>query len=133
MGIVVKLNDLNIEGMVDKIVGRKDVGLFLAETAAKHMEKYVPADSNTLGGGYITRPWEVEYAQPYAHYQYEGELYLAANGSSFAKRFETKYPSGQALNYKRNVHMLATSHWDEAAQEKQGEKIAAEVTEYLRR
>ena len=39
----------------------------------------------------------IEYATPYAHYQYMGELYLAENGSPWANRGEAKHPSGKEL------------------------------------
>lgn len=42
---------------------------------------------------------EIEYNTPYAHYQYMGELYLAENGSSWAKKYEKKYPAGKPLAY----------------------------------
>lgn len=41
----------------------------------------------------------IDRGVPYAHYIYEGELYLAANGSSWAKQYEKKYPSGKPLAY----------------------------------
>lgn len=42
---------------------------------------------------------EVRWYAPYAHYQYKGELYLAANGSSYAQNGEVKYPTGRPLTY----------------------------------
>ncbi len=42
----------------------------------------------------------IEWYAPYAHYQYYGELYLAENGSSWAKKYEEKYPSGRLLSYR---------------------------------
>lgn len=39
----------------------------------------------------------VEYATPYAHYQYHGELYLTESGSSYAEKGEKKYPTGVPL------------------------------------
>ncbi len=42
---------------------------------------------------------EIEWNTPYAHYQYEGELYLSENGSSWAKKYEKKYPAGKPLSY----------------------------------
>lgn len=41
----------------------------------------------------------LEYGAPYSHYIYEGELYLAANGSSWAKKHEKKFPTGNPLAY----------------------------------
>lgn len=59
---------------------------------------------------------EIKYDMPYAHYQYTGELYLTANGSSWAKKHEEKYPSGKPLHY----HPEGTErgdHWFEKAKE----------------
>lgn len=56
----------------------------------------------------------LEYNTPYAHYQYEGELYLAANGSSWAKQYEKKYPAGKPL---KQHEPGTTSEWFERAKE----------------
>lgn len=62
---------------------------------------------------------EIEWNTPYAHYQYEGELYLAENGSSWAKKYEKKYPAGEPLNY----HTEGTGdHWFETAKEQHKEE-----------
>ena len=57
---------------------------------------------------------EIAWNTPYAHYQYEGELYLTENGSSWAHKNERKYPSGTQL-----VQHAAgtTDHWFEKAKE----------------
>lgn len=58
---------------------------------------------------------EIEWYAPYAHYQYEGELYLAENGSSFAAYGEEKFPAGVPLKY----HTAGTgNHWFESAKSK---------------
>lgn len=54
----------------------------------------------------------LEWNTPYAHYMYAGELYLAANGSSWAKKHEKKYPSGEPLKYHEPG---TTSKWFEVA------------------
>lgn len=62
---------------------------------------------------------EIEWNTPYAHYQYEGELYLAENGSSFADKYEKKYPTGEPLSY----HTEGTGdHWFESAKEQNKEE-----------
>lgn len=61
----------------------------------------------------------VEYDAKYAHYQYMGELYLAANGSSWAGKYEKKYPSGKPLQY----HEPGTGRkWFESAKQKNLQK-----------
>lgn len=80
--------------------------------------EYVPMDVGALresayhpkglGGGVVA--WNT----PYAHYQYMGELYLAENGSSWAKKHETKYPAGRPLHY---GYPNTGDHWFETAKE----------------
>lgn len=60
----------------------------------------------------------IEWATPYAHYQYEGELYLTESGSSYAKAGEIKYPVERALVY----HGGGGSHWFEEAKAQNGNK-----------
>lgn len=51
---------------------------------------------------------------PYAHYQYEGELYLTEDGRSWANKNERKFPTGIPLIQ----HTPGTSdHWFERAKE----------------
>lgn len=57
---------------------------------------------------------EIEWNTPYAHYQYEGKLYLAANGSSWAEKYEKKYPTEQQLQYHTSG---TTDEWVEVAKE----------------
>lgn len=94
--------------------------LFLANEAKRLMDPYVPAtQSKMLSQNVITYVKGdvgiVEYRSPYAHYQYEGELYVSSiTGSSWAKKGEYKVPAGKKLKYKDAPHPLATNHWDEA-------------------
>lgn len=61
---------------------------------------------------------EMSWNTPYAHYQYEGDLYLTEDGRSFAHKNERKFSTGTPLEY----HTSGTSdHWFEKAKE-QNEK-----------
>ena len=54
----------------------------------------------------------IEWDTPYAHYQYEGILYLTEDGRSFANKGERKYPTDIPLIQ----HTPGTSaHWFERA------------------
>lgn len=111
MSVTVRLEGFNSQKTIKRIVKNDRVGLFMAETTAKHMDKYVPADTLTLAQTRITRPWEIEFVQPYANRIF--------NGDSF--------------NFSRDVHPLATAHWDKVTEKNQGKKIASEVTEFIKR
>lgn len=85
-------------------------------------EPYIPFQQGALRGSqrYPEGIYggEIAWDAPYAHYQYEGELYLTEDGRSFANKNERKYPTGERLTQ----HAAGTSdHWFERAKE-QNEK-----------
>lgn len=81
-------------------------------------DPFIPSQQGQLRGsvGYPEGLYgrEIAYDAPHAHFQYEGELYLAANGSSWAKKDEQKFPAGTPLEY----HAPGTTdHWFDVAKE----------------
>ena len=84
----------------------------------KDCTSYVPfANGQLKSSGHIVEDGIIEWNTPYAHYMYMGELYLAANGSSWARKYEKKYPSGERLNY----HEQNTgAKWFEVAKQAHG-------------
>lgn len=81
-------------------------------------DPYIPFQQGALRGS-VRYPdgiygSEIAWDTPYAHYQYEGELYLTEDGRTFANKGERKYPTGQPLEY----HAPGTSdHWFDKAKE----------------
>lgn len=98
-----------------------------------HMDKYVPYRDGNLrlnvsqatDGSYIT------YHSPYAHYQYEGILYVdPETGSSWARKDTTKVPTSTPLTY----HTPGTGHhWDKRMWSVEGDTIIKELQDYIRR
>ncbi len=79
------------------------------------MIPYMPKQQGAMvGATNIIEPGLIVTDTPYAHYQYIGELYLAANGSSWAHKGETKHPSGLPLEYGTTG---TEDHWFEGAKE----------------
>lgn len=72
----------------------------------------------------------VEWIAPYSHYMYEGELYLAANGSSWAKKHEKKFPADKPLHY-HPKNSGTTDHWFEKAKDKNLDKWVQIVKEEI--
>ena len=81
-------------------------------------DEYIPFSQGALRGS-VNYPdgiygGEISWNTPYAHYQYEGELYLTEDGRSFANKGETKYPTGLPLHQ----HAPGTvDHWFERAKQ----------------
>lgn len=90
--------------------------ILLNTQIAADCEPYIPFDQGQLRGSvYYPNGIDqgiIEWNTPYAHYQYEGILYLAENGSSCAEKYDIKYPSDKMLEY----HQPGTgSKWFESA------------------
>lgn len=71
----------------------------LVNECARHMDPYTPMQSGILKNTRVIEEDGVLYNQPYARYQYYGELMLAPNGSAWARRGERKHLAGKDLNY----------------------------------
>lgn len=113
--------------------------LFLANEAKRLMNPYVPFRMGTLSSNVQTYveggEGYVKYNSPYAHYQYEGILYVSSKtGSAWARHGEYKVPASpeKALMHEDTKHPLATSHWDRAMATAKGAALVGAYNKYLR-
>ena len=129
-GVTVEFYD--VDATLNRIVNNNAVGRFTAETWAKEFSKYVPMDSGILFENYTTQPWLVTYESPYAHYQWQGELYVSpTTGSPWALADEVKVPAGRPLRYDTSKHALATSHWEEVAYKAKAKDVAEQISQFI--
>lgn len=130
--IEVKMN--NPKSVTNRILNKRDVGIFVATTWARYFDKYVPEYEGALKSDITIDPYEVTYNSPYAHYQWEGELYVSpTTGSSWARLGETKVPTGLPLTQSHEKNPLACAHWEEPAFDAFKDTVAKQVTAYLAR
>lgn len=113
--------------------------LFLANEAKRLMDPYVPANNLVLAQNVRTYVEDgeglVHYLSPYAHYQYEGILYVSAlTGSAWARHGEHKVKAEpeKKLEYSKFRHPLATSHWDHAMLAARRRDLVRAYQNYLR-
>lgn len=92
---------------------------------------YVPMYEGVLFQSVQVFKDSIYYPGPYAHYQYMGELYLAPNGSAWAKKNEKKYPSGIPLKYNTEKHEKASKEWDKAMMNEKGDVFLNAVKDIL--
>lgn len=109
MAFSVKIN-IN-KGAVKRITGDRRVGIFTAESFAKHANPFVPMYTGALSQNYKTEPYKVTYTAPYAR----------------------KMFYGTGFNFSKESHQLATARWDKATKTAKGNVIAKEVEEFIRR
>lgn len=114
--------------------------LAFAAECKRLMDKYVPARNLVLsqavnvyvkkGEGYV------HYKSPYAHYQYEGVLYVSSlTGSSWARQgeYKVKAEPERQLKHSKARHPKATSHWDKAMKTAYKDHLAQFYEKWLKK
>ena len=94
---------------------------------------YVPATTaEALTDSAIPTPEYLLYPGPYAHFQWEGKVFVDERGSTYAKQNHSKHPTNKDLEYSPDVHPLATSHWEAAAMAAHKGDLCENITNYLK-
>lgn len=132
----------NNPDVVNQSIGGRDGQLFMATTAARFMDPYVPAKNLVLAQNIrITADDEaghVIYNSPYAHYQYMGVVYgpnIPIKDGDMVVGFWSpphKTPTNRKLKYSTFRHPLATDHWDKAMVTARKDDLAKTFENYLR-
>lgn len=141
-GIKVKI--FSPQATAKRICEDNRVGLFLATTWHRYFSEYTPMQTGNLRDSVSLEPFKVTYNQPYAHYQWEGIKYndplINASGwfdvnagRWYSHSGVTKVRTEIPLNYSQEQNPLATSHWEEPAQQAFKATVATQVSAYIRR
>lgn len=131
--------------IIEEKTGGNDGLLFLANEAERLMDPYVPADNLVLAQNVRTyvqaKEGIIHYQSPYAHYQWEGTLYVDpkykigafTDGERFWSRPNVgKVSSTRKLTYSKFRHSKATSRWNEAMMVARGDELLESYRNYLR-
>ena len=137
MGVKIDLTgfESDLYNMVIGVVHDKTARLEVANMLYKKMDPYVPMDQGTLAQTVEIDENKIRYLQPYAHYMYEGIVYgpnipIIENGmvvGFFSRPGMKKTPTGAMIEYSKEFHPKATSHWDEVMMQTEGDSVKAEV------
>lgn len=116
---------------------------FVANEFARLIDPWVPMREGMLSQGIaISLDQEnayIYYNAPYAHYMYEGQVY----GPSFpiiqdgivvgwrSPKGKKKHPTGKQIKYSKEMHPLATAHWDKVAMQTQLPVFKQEINKIL--
>lgn len=112
-----------------------------ANLCMKHMDRFVPMEVVGKNRGALRRSAHIEadgenvdivYSTPYAHYMYEGKLWVdPVTGSSWARKDTKKVPTNIDLKYHTNG---TGPHWDKrmvSSDMKEIEKILERQMEWV--
>lgn len=111
---------------------------FLTNTCYRHMDKYVPMDTGNLRKNVSIEENSITYQSPYAHYQYNGKLYVdtkTKKGAFYSPDYGfwsrpnvPKEPTDIDLQY----HTPGTGpHWDKRMKSAEIETVIQEVQNYV--
>lgn len=136
--IDVRLNDVLARKVAE--INNPTTMLAIHNTLAKRCDPYVPFLEGPLSQTAVITDKEVRYVQPYARYQYYGEIYgpniPIKEGDEIVSWFsplgQKKHPTGRMMNHTTEYHPLATSFWDKAMLRDHGDEFNAEVEDILR-
>lgn len=106
----------------------------------RYMDKYVPRyEGNLRKNVDLSDPTQIVYNSPYAHYQYEGKLYVMDNGKGayyspkygfWSDKGVAKHNSGKDLIY----HTAGTGdHWDKRMVSAEMGDLVKELQAYIDR
>ena len=119
-----------------------DVQAQVTKIVSHRMTRYMPFRSGALATKLkiIRSPTEIEVLGPYAHYQYDGVVwvdpvthaagFLTANGWR-SRRDVPKVQTSRPLDYDHSKNPEAGPHWDRRLMAAEGEAIAADVQAYV--
>lgn len=135
----VKLNTSTIKARLG-IEPNGRVQRYFQDTCYRYMDKYVPRDDGNLRRNVdLSDPTKIVYESPYAHYQYEGKLYVMDNGKGayyspeygfWSKKGVAKQPTNIDLVY----HTAGTGHhWDERMKSAEMDDVINKVQKYIDR
>lgn len=113
---------------------------YFQDTCYRYMDKYVPRNDGNLGRNVdLSDPTKIVYESPYAHYQYEGKLYVMENGKGayyspdygfWSEKGVAKQPTNIDLVY----HTAGTGHhWDERMKSAEMDDVIDKVQKYIDR
>lgn len=109
MGFTVNMS--GVKAKVRSICHNRQLGQFLADTAMKGMDQYVPMRTGALAGSATAKPFIISYGMKYAKYPYHG----------------------RRMRFTKDYHPNATSYWDRAYAIAHGQQLGDDGTEFLRR
>lgn len=107
----------------------------------RFMDKYVPYRDGNLkrNVSLATDGTSITYLSPYAHYQYEGKLYVMDNGKGayysptygfWSKKGARKHATDIPLNYHYEGGIRG-DHWDERMKNAEMEQLEKQVQKYV--
>lgn len=119
---------------IEKRLGINEEGsaqFFLRNEFDRFMDPYIPFNDGPLKN-HKTYPnaHSIKYISPYSHYHYIGNLFLASNGSSWAKLGEKKNITGVSLKYSGSPKR--GPQWDKRMYADRKDDILRDLNRFIR-
>lgn len=134
-----KINTNALQSRIQDAVIDSRTGTAVHNLLAKMCDPYVPFLEGPLSQTVEVYHDKIRYTQPYARYQYYGEVYgpnipIVQDGMIvgwFSPPGQKKHPTGRAINYSKDKHPLSSSFWDKAMLKDKGDEFNEQVKAIL--
>ncbi len=131
----------DLKRIASEVEGDK-VGRFASKEWHRLLKPFVPQRTKQLVNNVTYEPWEYTHNVPYAGYIYRGEKYVDpeykkggfTNGNIWwSRKGVTKMPSGQDLNFRKDMAKYASKEWDKAGTNAGKDKdLAQSIENYIK-
>lgn len=119
------------------VTARGDVQMQATRMVAQRITRYMPYRSGVLSTKlkFIKSPTEIEVLGPYAHFQYEGKVWIyPPTGSTYAPKYGAKKKTDRDLDQKTGTkNDRAGPFWDRRLIAAEGEAMRQDLQEYVNR
>ena len=116
---------MNTNGIMSAVRGPK-LGKYAASEWLRLYRKYMPYEPRST----TIEPWVITHSEPYAHYDYEGNVRgpnIPINGGeSFFSPKAPKYLTGTKLRFAKG-----SDHWDQKAIPTQQDKLVSAMQAFI--
>ena len=145
-----RVDDMNIVGQIKVdmapvsavmkrlgVTARGDVQAFTTNMVNHRITRYMPFRSGVLSTKmkFIKSPTEIEVVGPYAHFQYEGKVWIyPPTGSTWAPKYGMKEKTDRPLDQKTGTkNDRAGPFWDRRLMAAEGAAMRQELQDYVDR
>lgn len=135
----IKVDMKPVSAVMDRlgVTARGDVQMQATRMVAQRITRYMPYRSGVLSTKlkFIKSPTEIEVLGPYAHFQYEGKVWIyPPTGSTYAPKYEKKEKTDRDLDQKTGAkNDRAGPHWDRRLIAAEGDAMRADLQAYVDR
>ena len=124
--------DGEVQAFVTNMVNHRITRYMPFRSSVLATKAKIPGSEHLEDRKRITGPTEITVLGPYAHFQYEGKVWIyPPTGSTWAPKGGMKEKTDDDLTYDKGKNPEAGSHWDRALMAAEGDAMRQDLQDYI--